>query len=458
MVQAGSQYTELPANPEMFGRDQLALMCLGVCTLLPYNCLLNSQPYFEQHPFEGLDFPFTSMMTYSLCLCSSQLWLTCKGDSFSVNQRIGSAFIMQVVVCLSFFGITLAARGASGAHYYVPILLTIAVLALSNAVLQTGIFGVAGSISQEMSAAIMLGLGVSGLVSFFCSLLVQALQHAVNPEKSDTADAGMVVALVLWAICIAQTLSSCWVYFVYMRRRSPETSAAIAMLEEQRARPLEVSSSGSCESSEESRSAGAAQIFRRLVPILGEIWPQALNVCGVFLVTMSVFPGVLVHWEPLAGSSFVKARQVYGNLLIGCFQVGDVLGRSIAPPVGRVVGPPRLWILMLLRFAFIPLFMLGQRSPETGFWGSDAGRIVLCSIFAISNGLVANLAMMYGPECCSAVEHREVAGMAMSAIMVTGIFVGTLVAFATQIGLPAASEQTYLTTPYPPYPEPLVLL
>lgn len=26
------------------------------------------------------------------------------GDSFSVNQRIGSAFIMQVVVCLSFFG------------------------------------------------------------------------------------------------------------------------------------------------------------------------------------------------------------------------------------------------------------------------------------------------------------------------------------------------------------------
>jgi hypothetical protein len=33
----------------------------------------------------------------------------------------------------------------------------------------------------------------------------------------------------------------------------------------------------------------------------------------------------------------------------------------------------------------------------------------------------ASLAMMFGPECCSVLEKREVAGMAMSAIMVTGI-------------------------------------
>lgn len=26
----------------------LRIMSLGICTLLPYNCLLNAQPYFEQ--------------------------------------------------------------------------------------------------------------------------------------------------------------------------------------------------------------------------------------------------------------------------------------------------------------------------------------------------------------------------------------------------------------------------
>ena len=60
---------------------------------------------------------------------------------------------------------------------------------------------------------------------------------------------------------------------------------------------------------------------------LGSVSPtwawQAMNVCGVFCVTMAIFPGVLVHWLPLAASSFRNSKQLYGNILIGCFQVKD---------------------------------------------------------------------------------------------------------------------------------------
>ncbi|CAE7312480.1 Slc29a1 [Symbiodinium microadriaticum] len=426
----------------LYSRAQLALMYLGICTLLPYNCLLNVQPYFKEYPFKDLDFPFTSMMTYSLCLCSSQIWLTCRGDGISVNKRMGTALISQVLVCSAFFGLTWASSGPSATGWYVPMLVVIAVLALSNSILQTGVFGVAGSMTSEMSAAVMLGLGMSGLVSFFISLLIQAVQHAMNRESGDSARSGMEVALLLWALCILQTITSCWVYFVYLRYRLPETAEAIAMLEQQRATPSEASgreiSFPEVEQSSTSdfSKASWAQIWKRLVPIFGEIWPQAVNVCSVFMVTMTVFPGVMVHWEPSASSPFAKATQVYGNLLIGTFQVGDVVGRSIAGPIGRCVGPKRLWILVLLRFVFIPLFMLGQRSPEACvLWGSDIGRVCLCALFAISNGLLANLAMMYGPDCCSTQEKREVAGMAMSATMVTGIFAGTLLAFVTQVGI-----------------------
>lgn len=422
------------SEEEMLSRAQLALMSLGICTLLPYNCLLNAQPYFEQYPFQGLYFPFTSMMTYSLCLCTAQLCLTCKGDGFTVNQRMGTAFIMEVIVCLSFFGLTSASR-SHGSRLYVPMLVTIAVLAVSNAVLQTGVFGVAGSINQRMSSAVMLGLGISGLVSFFVSSLVQGIQHAINPATSDSADAGMVVALVMWAICILQTLTSCWIYFVYLRLGNEETASAIAMLEEQRTRaPSEANPTWDPADA----TSAFGQICKRLSPIILEVWPQALNVWGVFMVTMAIFPGVIVHWEPPAGSSFRQNKQMYGNILIGCFQVGDVLGRTMAGPAGRRIGPKRLWVLVLMRFAFIPLFMLGQRLPEASpLWGSDLGRLLLCGLFAISNGLAANLAMMYGPESCSVLERREVAGMMMSAIMVTGIFCGSLLAFATQIGISA---------------------
>ena len=51
---------------------------------------------------------------------------------------------------------------------------------------------------------------------------------------------------------------------------------------------------------------------------------QAMNVCAVFLVTMAIFPGVVVHWLPLAASSFRNSKQLYGNILIGCFQVTAV--------------------------------------------------------------------------------------------------------------------------------------
>ena len=114
-------------------------------------------------------------------------------------------------------------------------------------------------------------------------------------------------------------------------------------------------------------TASWAQIWKRLVPIFGEIWPQALsadvlsserlckfftvfgeavNVASVFMVTMqlghesvathtriesrergfacnllagdlrqlppprTVFPGVMVHWEPSATSPFAKAWRV----------------------------------------------------------------------------------------------------------------------------------------------------
>lgn len=46
-----------------------------------------------------------------------------------------------------------------------------------------------------------------------------------------------------------------------------------------------------------------------------------MNVFGVFLVTMAIFPGVVVLWEPLAGSAFRNSKQIYHNILIGCFQV-----------------------------------------------------------------------------------------------------------------------------------------
>jgi hypothetical protein len=159
--------------------------------------------------------------------------------------------------------------------------------------------------------------------------------------------------------------------------------------------------------------------------------PQAFNVWFVFAVTMSIFPGVVTQWAPGDDSVF-HDKQLFGTLLIGCFQIFDVCGRSLDSLGRKYVAPGRLWMLVIMRLVFIPLFILGQRRPEFALWGSDLGRFVLVAAMATSNGLLASCAMMFGPERCDH-ERREVAGIAMSCTMVCGIFSGSLLALLTQL-------------------------
>ncbi|CAE8615599.1 unnamed protein product, partial [Polarella glacialis] len=96
-----------------YSRAEVAFIYLGICSLLPYNCILTAQPYFDEHAFPGLAFPFTSMIAYSVCLCSSQVWLTFKGDSLSMSCRMGVAFVVSGLTCLALAVISVAGGGGS---------------------------------------------------------------------------------------------------------------------------------------------------------------------------------------------------------------------------------------------------------------------------------------------------------------------------------------------------------
>ena len=88
-----------------------------------------------------------------------------------------------------------------------------------------------------------------GLGADSCTFLQSSIDKAMNRESGDSARSGMEVALLLWArnpeypadaslprhfvlqiprnltseaLCILQTITSCWVYFVYLRYRLPD--------------------------------------------------------------------------------------------------------------------------------------------------------------------------------------------------------------------------------------------
>jgi len=428
----------------------LAFAVLGACVLLPYNCLLLGQRYFNDYTFKGMHFPFTSMISYSVSLCIAQALLVFGGEKFSVQTRMRASNVGTVLVCAAFIILTFTARSFGNAMY-IWFLLAVAILGLLNALMQTALMGLAGSIGQEMSAACMLGFGISGFLSLALSLIMQLLETLSLFGDRGPEAGGFLVRVTAFAFCLMYTLFASWVYS-YVSRYNEQASQAIGALERRRSsqRIISAESSQSLQgpqSPDRLTTAGAmgdeesfpvvstSGKFRKTFDVLKEIAPQATNVWLVFAVTMSIFPGIVTLWQPQANS--ILRKELFGTLLIGCFQIFDVVGRSMASYTTKCLPPGRLWIFVLCRLLFIPAFILGQRRPEWFFlWGSDVGRLLLVAALATTNGLLASCAMMFGPQRCND-ENREVAGMGMSCTMVCGIFAGSLLALLTQIGVPS---------------------
>lgn len=110
-------------------------------------------------------------------------------------------------------------------------------------------------------------------------------------------------------------------------------------------------------------------------------------------------------------------------IYISLFQIFDYVGRQMT-----LIGifPPRyVWIPVIMRTGFIPLFIFCVRPLffVSNWWGWS-----FMIVFAISNGYLASVGMMSGPQRVS--DHqKETAGTVMMVFLQLGIFLGLHAAF-----------------------------
>jgi equilibrative nucleoside transporter 1/2/3 len=402
------------SSPDVSRSLWLAVACVGAECLLAYNAILSTQPYYSDDDhgvFKGLYFEFTCMICYSGPLCLTQAYMTWKpGDisAFDGRMRFGFAGILVANVLLL---VVTATAQTSKLIMYFLCLLTICILSVTSAVMQAGLMAFCASLSPKASAAAMFGLGLAGLLTFGFDEVFRVFGCGLLLQTE-----------LLYILCILWTVLSFWIChrFILSQNWAPPQVRDIDVAET----PNTVGQQ--LRTPDDSPDAKS---------VLRAIFPQAMNVFLVFSVSLTLFPGVVVHWKLGEGAS-TAAQAGFTTFVIGLFQVFDVVGRYGAGPVAKFIRPGYLVWLVLARFAFIPLFILGQRQTENAFWlsGSSAGRSLLMALFAFSNGFVGSCAMMYGPEAAPRA-GRELAGTAMSCSMVWGIFSGCLLALLTQLGV-----------------------
>lgn len=159
-----------------------------------------------------------------------------------------------------------------------------------------------------------------------------------------------------------------------------------------------------------------------------QIWPQCLNTFLVFFVSLTMFPSVLGAVERTGNSiSETYFTAVACFLLFNCFAMIGNYSSEYLPKIPRKI----LWIPILLRFAFIPLFLFCNyqpaHKPDTRQYPVliENDYIFMCLVVLLSftSGWLSSLSMMYTPKIVDP-KYKSIAGMISSISLLMGIMIG----------------------------------
>jgi len=155
-----------------------------------------------------------------------------------------------------------------------------------------------------------------------------------------------------------------------------------------------------------------------MLSVFKKIWVGAVNVFFTFVVTLGLFPGFTVLFRNY--DSATKNVDFAGNL-IGIFQLCDFIGRT-APRWVKFPPPKYLWIAILARIVFFPLFLL---LVYTDIFSSPKNVIayIVMILFSLTNGYWSTVGMVYGPANLEPKE-QEVGGFLMGFSLQFGVFMG----------------------------------
>lgn len=153
----------------------------------------------------------------------------------------------------------------------------------------------------------------------------------------------------------------------------------------------------------------------------------------IFLGTLMVFPAIMVLIEP---THSCKRSRLYGDLWIPIMFVllnaGDVIGRILAQisSENKYVTPTNIHVHSTVRL-LIPVLLLFCNIPGNNLDSAidtDGVVLMLVLLLGFSNGLLANLAMMFGPGLVS-LPDAPLAGTIMMFWLNCGLLIGSALSF-----------------------------
>ncbi|XP_064093160.1 equilibrative nucleoside transporter 1-like [Macrobrachium nipponense] len=407
---------------------------MGLGTLLPWNFFITAQSYWDYKFREvapdngtsqgapGMERTFLQNLYVPMQVCFSQIpnfVFLFINMLFSHKVPLRVRLLASLTLMILLFAVTTALTQVNTdswqTGFFAITIIVIFFINSSGAIFQGGLFGVAGMF-PERGFFCVFGARAIGRRVFASAARIVSLSVGAADATSAFIYFMVAVAVMILTMCGYLYMSKTDFYKYYS---NPQESV------ESNTDQTEKLSKGP----EKEENGGTLSSH---LEIMKEIWPMALSVTGVFFVTLAAFPVLCV--KIISTSSNENWRNVYfqpvSTFLL--FNVGDYVGRLSA---GLILWPRKgSWILYLMvlgRLVFIPLFLLCNHDPKSNIpsvFTHDAWYIVIMLLFSLSNGYCSSLAMTYGPKLVSESKAEKASSM-MAAMLGLGLLMGGVSSF-----------------------------
>ncbi|XP_065748747.1 equilibrative nucleoside transporter 4 [Phocoena phocoena] len=439
---------EEPVPDDRYRAVYFATLLAGVGFLLPYNSFITDVDYLH-HKYPGTSIVFDMSLTYILVALVAVLLNNALVERLSLHTRITAGYLLALGPLLFISICDVWLQLFSRDQAYAVNLAAVGTVAFGCTVQQSSFYGYTGMLPKRYTQGVMTGESTAGVMVSLSRILTKLL---LPDERAGTLIFFLVSAgLELLCFLLHLLVRGSRFVLYHTARPRPGRTAGYRVHHDVAAEDVHfehqgpgLANGGSPKDSpahEVTGGGGAYTRFdeprpriRRSWPsfralllhryvVARVIWADMLSIAVTYFITLCLFPGleseihhcILGDWLPI--------------LIMAVFNLSDFVGKILAALPMDWQGT-HLLACSCLRVVFIPLFILCVYPSSTPALRHPAWPCILSLLMGISNGYFGSVPMILAAGKVSP-KQRELAGNTMTVSYMTGLTLGSAVAYCT---------------------------
>ncbi|XP_030590741.1 equilibrative nucleoside transporter 4 isoform X2 [Archocentrus centrarchus] len=439
---------EEPIPDDRYHGIYFAMLLAGVGFLLPYNSFITDVDYLHQK-FKGTSIVFDMSLTYILVALLAVILNNVLVERLSMHTRITVGYILALgpLVFVSVFDVWLEKFTTKQA--YVINLVSVGVVAFGCTVQQSSFYGYMGMLPKRYTQGVMTGESTAGVIISLSRIFTKLL---IKDDKKNT--------LIFFLVSISMEMLCFLLHLLVRRSRfvryytSHAQGKGPGKCHDPRDNGTGYRVHHDVTAEEGNGGTGTSSVEEGIEDIVGGtyvrfdapkakmrrswpgvrdmilhryvvsrvIWAYMLSIAVTYSITLCLFPGLeseirnptLGEWLPI--------------LIMATFNMSDFVGKILAAlPYDWSGG--RLLFFSCLRVVFIPLFVMCVYPANAPTLSHPAWPCLFSLLMGVTNGYFGSVPMIQAAGKVPP-EQRELAGNTMTVSYMTGLMVGSAVAYA----------------------------